>query len=886
MRSKMPSRRNFLAAAAVAPAIASASSPPGDSTLLEMDFRKLVSRADLTFTKPPARSEAGLPLGNGRMGSLVWMSPSALRFQINRVDVYPMNGSTNSFFERNSDYCGGCAFVDLDFGDFGEDVFPAADTGQHLSVYDALLTVKGKGVSARLLAWHERDVMAIEAEDQRPQPQGIHASLRMLRYVSQAVPGRLDALVKERIVLVKTRNHTAASQLHVRGDRIVLTQEFREGEYYAKSAVAIGIVGRKAKAGFAGETEVRLAAEPGKGPFTVLVASAASFDPKEDVVATVLGNLEAAAARRFAGLLAANQTWWHEFWSKAFVQLRSADRAADYVEQNYTYYLYLMASSSRGKFPPKFNGMIWITGGDLRTWGAQHWFANLSCYYEAVPETNRIELLDPVFDMYSGMYDASALAAEQQWGSQGIFIPETVWFDGLAKLPEDIAAEMRELYLLRKPWAERSARFMEFASTKHPHSSRWNWNGSGQWVDGRWVFKDRGAGPYGNVSHIFGTTAKVAYLYWQRYEYTLDVEWLRRRAYPMLRGAAEFYRNFPNVRKDADGKYHIYNVNSNESVWGAKDTDEDMSAMRGVFAAALRAAEILEVDADLRGGWREFLDNLAPLPVSDHPDALTPKDYAGPRVWVRGLRPVVGGRGGGPPDGNSLPLWYFDLCNLETEDAETVKTGSATFDLYFRGGVNANTRVGVLSKVAIVASLLGRAEAVRHLVPNQIRALGPERDFVDAAGTGGSGVLPNRLTLREGPQAIDAQRLGRAAHALQLALLQSVPGGPAKDPVLRVFPAWPKEWDAAYTLLARGGFLVTSSMRGGQIEFVELRSQFGGECRLRNPWGTGAVTLYRNGQRAQDLKGALLKFGTARGETVVVVRPGVTPESCRRRVAA
>jgi hypothetical protein len=32
-----------------------------------------------------------------------------------------------------------------------------------------------------------------------------------------------------------------------------------------------------------------------------------------------------------------------------------------------------MASSSRGKFPPKFNGMLWNTGGDLRSWGAQHW---------------------------------------------------------------------------------------------------------------------------------------------------------------------------------------------------------------------------------------------------------------------------------------------------------------------------------------------------------------------------------------------------------------------------------------------------------------------------------------------------------------------------------
>ena len=48
--------------------------------------------------------------------------------------------------------------------------------------------------------------------------------------------------------------------------------------------------------------------------------------------------------------------------------------------------------------------------------------------------------------------------------------------------------------------------------------------------------------------------------------------WLRTRAYPMLKGAAEFYRNFPNVKKGADGKYHIHNVNSNESIYGARDT--------------------------------------------------------------------------------------------------------------------------------------------------------------------------------------------------------------------------------------------------------------------------------------------------------------------------
>jgi hypothetical protein len=35
------------------------------------DLRALISRADLRYDAPAARSEEGMPLGNGRMGSLV-----------------------------------------------------------------------------------------------------------------------------------------------------------------------------------------------------------------------------------------------------------------------------------------------------------------------------------------------------------------------------------------------------------------------------------------------------------------------------------------------------------------------------------------------------------------------------------------------------------------------------------------------------------------------------------------------------------------------------------------------------------------------------------------------------------------------------------------------
>ena len=140
------------------------------STILDIDRRKLISRANLTYDKPVSRSEAGLPIGNGQMGSLVWTSPSALKFQINRVDVYANNSYTNSFSERDSDYAYGCGFVDVDFVDFGAGVFPDENTLQRLSVYDGLVTVSGKDVTARLLACHGRDVMAIEIDDQREQP--------------------------------------------------------------------------------------------------------------------------------------------------------------------------------------------------------------------------------------------------------------------------------------------------------------------------------------------------------------------------------------------------------------------------------------------------------------------------------------------------------------------------------------------------------------------------------------------------------------------------------------------------------------------------------------------------------------------------------------------
>jgi hypothetical protein len=803
-------RRTFLAAP-VAAALAQSN---------DDDLRTLISDADLVYTKPVPRSEEGMPVGNGRMGTLVWTTPESLRFQINRVDVYANNSYTNSFFERHNDYCGGCGFVDIDFG---KEIFPESGFQQRLNVYDGILTVAG----AEIAAWPAQDVIAVQVSAP------VQVNLRMLRAESKYFGGQLETMARDHIVTVPTRNHTAASRLELRGECIVLTQEFREGGYCCKSSVAIG----KGKGRILNETELRLEVQPG----SVLIASAATFDPNEDVASVALRQLEAASSKGYPALRQETAAWWHDFWSRGHVALSSADGTAQNVARNYHYFLYVMAATSRGKFPPKFNGMLWNTGGDLRTWGAQHWYANTSCYYEALFAANRFELLDPLFAMYSGMFEASAVAARQQWGSQGIYIGETSYFNGLEKLPDEIAAEMQSLYLLRKPWEQRSERFKEYAANKHPHSSRWNWIQAGEWKNGRYVITERGFGPYGAVNHIFGSTAKIAYYYWRRFEFTQDVEWLRTRAYPMIKGAAEFYRNYPNVGKGADGKYHIHHVNSNESIYGARDTDEDLSAMHGITAAALRAARILQVDDELQSRWQEFLDNLAPLSTSDTPEALKPDNYSGPRVFVRGLKPAVK-PGGFMPDGNSLPMFLFDLCN----SGPNREIAHATFNASLRNGIGPQTTVSVLSKMAIAAAQLGRADAVRYMIPAQIEARVPER----ATAYKGGAVLANRMTLREGPQALDAQRLGRAAEALHIALVNSAPPAPGVDSTIELFAAWPKEWDARFKLGARGGFVVTASIRGGQVESVELESLAGAECRVRNPW-TGEVQRFptRKGQK-------------------------------------
>jgi hypothetical protein len=795
---------------------------------LTVDYKKLVSRADLAYDAPASRSEEGMPIGNGRTGSLVWTSPSAVKFQINRVDVFACDASSVSFPRADSDYGSSCGYVDINLVDAGDDVFAGKNFRQHLSVYDGLMTLQGNGVAAKAFVWHSGDVFAIEVDDQRSNPPAINIDLRMLRYAIQCIYSISYELAKTHTVMIQTAEHTATSQLQIRNGRIILTQEYREHEYYDASAVAIQVLGRKSKARYLNELTVQLSAAPGKGKFTILISSAASFDPNQKIADLALRELDAAAGKGFAQLEKENAAWWADFWSKGFVHMHGSDGQADFVEQNYTYFLYLMGSTSLGNYPPRFGGLLFNTEGDMRRWGSQYWWANTNAYYSNLMPANRMDLMDPMFAMYSGMFESCAIAARQQWGSQGIWIPEIVAFNGLEKLPDDIAAELQDLMLVRKPYEERSAKFQWFIETKNRHHARWNFETDGHWDHGHWVVPTKASfqperfasadavdGIFGHCTHILGSGARIANLFWQRYEFTLDRAWLRDRAYPMIKGSAEFYRNFPHLKKEADGEYHIHHVNNGEGSWNSSDSPYEISCMNMIFPLAIRASEILGVDADLRPLWKEIKDNLVQLPERPRRSGASRGGYGAF---------VYGGPGAIEP--------------------------------------------------------LGSEPELKSMFLNFNRTGG----FIDTAGIDGGQIFRNRLRLREGPGAIDAEHIGGLTSGIHSSLLANATKVPGGEPIIQVFASWPKDWDAEFSLLARGGFLVTSSQKKGQIEFAELKSELGQECRLQNPWSESEVTLYRDGKKAESLSGSLLRFPTRKGETIVVVPVGTVPTQFKRSV--
>ena len=769
--------------------------------LLRVDYPTLVSRADLNYHAPVAAAVAGQPIGNGVMGTLVWTTPGAVAMQINRCDVLAVDKNHSGSREDATDYCGGCGGVTVDVG--GRPFRGGPHFRQHLSLYRAECTVHGEGVTVRCLVHAAADLLVVEVEDTRNEPQPIRLTLSMWR----------DPVSK-------TAGHTASHGFQVRSQTVFLEQQFVEHDYYCASVAALRASGAETRMVESEDAAPVIEIAPGRGRKLVLLATAASWNAHRDLGGTAERVLRQAAGRTYEELATEHRRWWERFWSRTFVQLRSDDGVAEFMASVRTLQLYYLASTSRGKLPPKWNGSLFSVDGDARSWGSQFWVWTTEISYYPLHAADAGELSRPFFDMYVKQIPDARAAARQRWNAGGAFFLEAGPFDGPVVLSEDTAGEYQDVYLGEKPNSELSPE----ACARGLFEC-----GLSQLADGRQP-PHIDAGRFSYCSHIASSGSEIAVHAWWRYRYSGDAEWLATHAYPLLRETVEFYRHL--ARRDEDGSYHLYGLNQHEGYWGVNDGITDLAAIRGTAPLAIRAAEILDTDRELRLKWQELLDNLAPYPMGRDPDAV---GKAADDIWAVGHRGASSHVQPDPAEGLMWPVFPFEDWTLETRDPRTDEivrkfaAGNSTRVSLLTGEPWGDAIYGSATRTPIVGSRTGRGADLPLILASYYH-------HMSRAGSDGRR-LPNGLSVFEGPTAQSIEHLGAISMALNEALLQSVSPRPGDPEVIAVFPAWPKTWDACFRLLARGGFLVSSAIRNGRVTFVDVESRRGEPCRLRNPWG-------------------------------------------------
>ena len=246
------------------------------------ETKDFVSKADLVYRGIDRIPEAGMPIGNGKMGSLIWYDQDEMHMQWNRSDVFANDATTQSFREESSDYNAGTGIVDLSMGTGKETVF-TSKIRQHLEVYDGIYRMEAESVTLEAFLDMAQDICYLHIQDRRNCPQKIRLSLRTLRGGSMYLTGTQSQthpfLYKQKDyekinTYVQTGGHLATSVLERQEDTIRLRQFFEEKEYICQSLLEIRGDGRRVRAFLRNSNEAVLEWEAGNEELWITIRTA------------------------------------------------------------------------------------------------------------------------------------------------------------------------------------------------------------------------------------------------------------------------------------------------------------------------------------------------------------------------------------------------------------------------------------------------------------------------------------------------------------------------------------------------------------------------------------------------------------------------------------
>ncbi|HEX2855168.1 MAG TPA: glycoside hydrolase family 95 protein [Opitutaceae bacterium] len=344
----------------------------------------------------------------------------------------------------------------------------------------------------------------------------------------------------------------------------------------------------------------------------------------------------------------------------------------------------------------------------------------------------------------------------------------------------------------------------------------------------------RGTAPINNIDGMWPTGgAWLAHHFWERYLFSGDREFLARRAYPVMKGASEFFVDF--LVKDAKTGWLVTSP-SHSPEQGPLNAGPTMDnqLIRALFNHTIEAAGILGIDADFARKLAATCALLPPNQIGKHGQL---------QEWLDDVDvPNNAHR-------HMSPLWaLYPGADITPADPQLFAATKKL--LTWRG--DGSTGWSYVWRIPLWARVGDGEFAYRQLTELVRRK-----------------ILPNLFDLC-GPFQIDGNfgaPAGIAEMLLQSHLTTPNPAG-GRMPQIDLLPALPKAWPAGSIegLRARGGFEIDLAWQNSALTRVVLRSQLGAPCRMRVGEQTVDLALAKGGAVAltRDSSGKLTQESVAR----------------------